>query len=169
VSRLIDNSVFRDQWAEEPYRYTLGRVWGPGPLVLWVLANPSTADALDDDPTCLRGMGFSRRWGFGGMVFVNLFAYRATDPGQLIAAARTGADVVGPHNDEVVRFLAFNLRFVVCAWGDCLRGREKNRVAEVREVLRTVRAETRCLGLTAKGNPKHPLMLPYTTKLEEWS
>ncbi len=164
--------VFKDALIDGPnaeYRYTLTRVWGPGPLLLWILANPSTADAHDDDNTCKRGIGFSRRWGFGGMVFTNLFAWRSTDPNQLIAAARTGADVVGPRNDEVIRYLAFNLRFVMCAWGDCLRGREKTRVAEVRELLRQLGIVPKHLGLTVKGNPSHPLMLPYTTKPESWT
>ena len=59
------------------YRYTLERRWSAGPLLLWVLLNPSTANAQVDDPTNRRGIGFSIKWGYAGCVFVNLFAVRS--------------------------------------------------------------------------------------------
>ena len=62
------------------YRYWLTRTWNPRRATLcWVLLNPSTADADRDDPTIRRCQGFARSWGYGGIVVVNLFAYRATD------------------------------------------------------------------------------------------
>ena len=36
------------------FRYRLGRRWGEGPTVAFVLLNPSTADQLRDDPTVRR-------------------------------------------------------------------------------------------------------------------
>lgn len=178
--RGISDGVFRDAWktqhvtgpAAEPmdFRYTLVRQWGPGPLVLWVLANPSDADAQQDDPTCVRGMGFSRRWGFGGMMFVNMAAFCATHPRELKVALAMGYDVVGPHNDDVIRYLAFHLRFVVCAWGDCLGAWGEN-VARPRvlTLLRSVPGvELKCLGRTERFNPCHPLMLPYARQLESY-
>lgn len=175
----ISDGIFRDAWlaGEQPaprrwdYRYTLVRVWGPGPLVLWILANPSTADAEEDDQTVTKGMGFSRRWGFGGMVFANVGAWRATKPENFLAAQHDGLDVVGPANDDVLKYLAFNLRFVVCAWGDCLgRWCEDVRRPQVMGLLRSAPGvELKCLGRTSRFNPKHPLMLSYHTKLESYS
>lgn len=165
-------AVFRDAWLDGPdncYRYTLTRVWGPGPLVLWVLANPSTADAHDDDQTSIKARGFSRRWGFGGYVFTNLGAWRATDPKQFEAARKTGADVIGPKNDEVIKYLTYNLRFVVCAWGDCLGQWGQQRGQHVRQHVLAPLGVVPChLGLTQAGNPRHPLTLPYVTQLEQW-
>src|SRR5262245_13227298 len=95
------------------YRYALTRTWGdPKKVVCWVMLNPSTADADQDDPTIRRCLGFSRAWGAGGLVVVNLFALRATDPDQL----RIAADPVGPDNDSHLSTAAFG-RLVVAAWG----------------------------------------------------
>jgi hypothetical protein len=64
------------------YRYRLTKTWDRSqPQVTWVMLNPSTATADTDDPTIRRVVGFSRRWGFGSAVVVNLFALRATQPG----------------------------------------------------------------------------------------
>ena len=81
------------------YRYTLTRVWSlERGLVLFVGLNPSTADAERDDPTVRRCVGYARRWGFGGVLVANLFAYRATDPRDLLAVSYP----IGPRNDEVI-------------------------------------------------------------------
>ncbi len=79
------------------YRYALWREWdASAPRLGFVLLNPSTADAENDDPTLRRCMGFARAWGYGSLQIVNLFAYRATVPDAL----RWVADAVGPENDR---------------------------------------------------------------------
>ena len=65
---------------DKKYRYELRRIWKPkSQLVCWVMLNPSIADANFDDPTIRRCMGYTMRWGCGGIIVVNLFALRATD------------------------------------------------------------------------------------------
>lgn len=60
------------------YRCELRRWWRAGPPVAWLMLNPSTADGLHDDPTLRRIIGFTYRWGFGGLVVVNLYPFRAS-------------------------------------------------------------------------------------------
>src|SRR5262249_33972176 len=109
---------------------------------------PSTADAARDDPTIRRCIGLARRWGHGGIVVVNLFAWRATDPAELARAA----DPVGPANDQALRRRARGLR-LIAAWG--CPGSLLGRADAVLRLLRGRRLE--CLGGTAAGQPRHPL------------
>lgn len=45
-----DEGAWAELSADRSYRYELGRRWGEGPLLPWIMLNPSTADALKDDP-----------------------------------------------------------------------------------------------------------------------
>ena len=47
------------------YRYSLTREWAEGPRLLFVMLNPSTADAEADDPTIRKCIGYAQREGFG--------------------------------------------------------------------------------------------------------
>jgi hypothetical protein len=81
------------------YRYTLTRVWDPVlPMTTFVLHNPSTADATQLDPTLRRCVGFAKREGYGGMVILNLYAFRAKD----LKVMKAATDPVGPDNDRVL-------------------------------------------------------------------
>src|SRR6185369_17379869 len=78
------------------YRYSLRREWiGGAGTVCFIMLNPSTADASVDDPTIRRCIGFAQRWGYQILEVVNLYAYRATRPRDMFAAA----DPVGPENE----------------------------------------------------------------------
>lgn len=131
------------------YRYKLTRTWDPGaePLV-FILLNPSTADASQDDPTIRRCMGFAKRWGFGSIVVVNLYAYRATKPRDMLAVD----DPIGPDNDRIIAE-AVEGNTVVAAWGTNAR---PERVAEVLQLIPRT-AELLALEITKDGHPRHPL------------
>lgn len=141
---------------ELPYRYRLWRDWRPhGPRVLWVMLNPSTADGTEDDPTIRRCIGFSKSWGYAGLVVVNLFALRATDPDDLAVHE----DPIGPRNDEAIRAAAKESPLIMVAWGSFagLRRRDER----VLEILRQEAGDDLCcLGLTTAGYPRHPLYVP---------
>jgi len=127
------------------YRYRLWRRWDQTrPVVVFVLLNPSTADARHDDPTIRRCLGFARRWGYGGIEVVNLFAYRASDPRVL----RTVRDPVGRANRHQVRAALARAELVVLGWGASTEG---DRMFKVSHAY--------CLGLTSAGQPRHPLYL----------
>lgn len=155
------------------YRYSLIRRWGEadGPHALFIMLNPSTADAEQDDPTIRRCIGFAKAWGMHGLCVVNLFAHRATNPKDLEAS--TG-DVVGPGNDRWIVASAQAATFsggpVVVAWGASLPGDLGRPVAfGVVRMLRHHGIEMQCLGRTKLGYPRHPLYVKGDTELEPFA
>lgn len=160
----------------EQYRYLLWRTWDEHKRVLiFVMLNPSTADGRIDDPTIRKCIGFAKRNGYGGIEVVNLFAYRATYPADLAAAWRHNTcKAVGLDNDQyLIDRIGKSGKDVCLAWGGHGE-RYPERVAQVMKIVlryRTGDHTTRdcapqCLGRTSSGQPRHPLMLAYTTKLE---
>lgn len=137
------------------YRYELTRRWDEPfsgrPNLGWVMLNPSTADAEKDDPTIRRVIRFSRVLGFGGCTVVNLYALRATDPRELMAAD----DPVGPMNDLIAGFWIRHLSLVIAAWGAHKLARDRE--AWFFKQVRQAGTEVRCLGVTKNGYPRHPL------------
>lgn len=82
---MRSRAVFSDDRA---YRYLLTRDWGEGPRATFVLLNPSTADEFVNDPTISKCIRFAKRWGLGGLNFVNVYALRSTDPKGLLGRPR---------------------------------------------------------------------------------
>jgi hypothetical protein len=127
------------------------------------MLNPSTADALEDDPTIRRCIGFAKREGCGSLRVLNLFAYRSTDPNELLHVD----DPVGPYNDAMLKGQIPWGAPLVLAWGAVrFRDRIKQVLSFVRESYapfrcrRTLCPGPHCLGLTKQGQPRHPLYLP---------
>ena len=142
------------------YRYRLDRVWDTEKAqVLFVMLNPSTADATVDDRTICRCMEFARAWGYGGLVVGNLFAFRATNPQQL----KNVDDPVGPENDATLSLLRDSSNLTICAWG--IHGSYLRRDHAVYALLTAGGSPPiHCLGTTNGGHPKHPLYLRATTQ-----
>jgi hypothetical protein len=149
------------------YRYALTRTWKPRePEALFVMLNPSIADGLRDDPTIRKCIGFAQRWALGGIRVVNLFAYRATDPRELRLAQKRGEDVEGPLNTEHLLAHAIDANRVIVAWG----AHANFYPQAVRSTLAALgRKPLWSLGVTDGGQPRHPLMLPYSTALQPFS
>ncbi len=148
------------------YRYTLTKRWSDGPLIAWVALNPSTADEVQDDPTIRRMSGFAKQWNYGGLVVLNIFAYRATDPREMKAQS----DPVGAGNLSagMVCDIAQNgVELFVACWG--AHGSHLDRAAAVCRVFDSLQIPLHCLGTTKDGNPKHPLYLSRMTKLERFT
>lgn len=136
------------------YRYRLERRWADGPALTFVMLNPSTADASVDDPTIRRCIGFAKRENCGGLVVVNLYALRATDPDEMMKAH----DRVGPENERwtmsAMLEAAAHRSPVVAAWGTRGNGVFFTGMAKSRGV------KPMCLGTTKAGYPRHPLYVP---------
>ncbi len=160
------------------YRYTLHREWAPAIFgdsmksMAFVMLNPSTATADRDDPTIRRCIGFARRERAHRLVVLNLYAWRATKPRDLLLAADpTG----GEANDRAIAIEASRATLIICAWGawrpssESWRAAHDGRVRAVRDLIaNTAGREMFCLGTTANGHPLHPLYLPADASLVRW-
>lgn len=147
------------------YRYSLLRDWSPEDTMLFIMLNPSTADADLDDPTIRRCIGFAQREGCGALEVVNLFAFRATDPADMKAAE----DPVGPNNDQTIRealHASEAPKHVVCGWG--VHGSFMDRDKAVYELVWNMGYQPMALGVTKDGHPRHPLYLKNDAPLVPW-
>jgi hypothetical protein len=144
------------------FRYWLLRRWGDGPLLLFVMLNPSTADAKLDDATIRRCATFAFVHGFAGFYVVNLYAYRATKPADLKRAGY----LVGPENDAHFQRLMKQCQDVCVGWGANAAGLERPRV--VLKMLRDAGIKPKALAVTRGGHPQHPLMLHSDARLQEF-
>ena len=144
------------------YRYLLTREFGGGSTCLFIMLNPSTADADHDDPTVRRCIGFAKREGFGRLEVVNLYAFRSASPSTLFAAP----DPVGPDNIFEIREALDRADMVIVAWGNNANaGVNPGNVSEVMALLERSGKPVKCFGLTMQGQPGHPLYLRSDTGL----
>ncbi len=148
------------------YRYRLARSWNPvKPTVTFLMCNPSTADALVDDATIRKCIGFAVRWGFGSFEVTNLFALRSRDPQALI----DHSSPAGPDYMKHLYDALYRSTLLVAAWGceatlkkkPLLAARPGAVIASIRSLCPDLPID--CLGHSKTGNPYHPLMLGYDT------
>lgn len=147
------------------WRMALWRQWDSRlPLLSIVMLNPSTADAREDDYTIVRLIDFAIRGGYGSFLVTNLFAYRATDPLDLLLR---GFDrCIGPQNDDWIR-AACTGRDVLAAWGAV--GQCGGRPDKVWRIIKPVAARVLSLGTNKDGSPPHPSRLSKSVKMQPWS
>ncbi|MCK5785678.1 MAG: DUF1643 domain-containing protein [Candidatus Sabulitectum sp.] len=132
------------------HRYSLWRIWDKDKAyAAFVGLNPSTADEQRNDPTVRRCINYAKDWGYGGLVMLNIFAYRSTDPGNLY----TATDPVGPENDCYIQSASSKAGITIAAWGN--HGEFLSRGGTVIDLL----TSPHCLKLTKAGCPGHPLYL----------
>ena len=137
------------------YRYELRRVWDDSkPWVLFICLNPSTADHEQEDNTSRVCINYAKRWGYGGLVIANLFAYRSTAPSML----RQVDDPIGKENDAHLKRLSQEATDTVCAWSD--HGGYMDRDLAVLPLLKA----PKCLAKLKSGRPGHPLYKPKDLK-----
>jgi len=145
------------------WRTLLWRRWDQArPVANFLMLNPSTADERVLDPTCSRARDYAQRWGYGALLVTNVFAWRATDPGEMKAAE----DPVGSGNDAAILRAAKNAQLVVCAWGNHALHLERS--GTVQRLLRGAGIALHVLRLNAGGEPAHPLYLPGRLRPRPW-
>lgn len=133
------------------YRYDLWRRWTEAPydICMFVGLNPSTADEREDDPTIRKCVTYAKRWGYGALCMANLFAVRATQPKDMMAAK----DPIGPENDRKLEALSRCAGIIIAAWGN--DGKWMSRDKQVMAILPGLH----CLKQNNDGSPAHPLYL----------
>lgn len=143
------------------YRYLLRRAWDHDkPRCLYVMLNPSRADAEVDDATIRSCTRLAKGFGYGSFEVVNLYGLRATDPSELAKAD----DPIGPRNADVGDAAINRCDIVICAWGALLGHRV--RAHNMKAWVRGWKPAAYCLGVTKSGAPKHPLYIKSGTPLE---
>jgi hypothetical protein len=145
------------------YRYVLWRCWDTSlPRVMFVMLNPSTADAIDDDPTIRRCVGFARSWGMGSVWVCNLYPWRATNPRDLPSGPEVHGEVASGLyvNDIFIKDTATRSTKIIVAWGTKI-GPCETQPKHVMDLLEFRQVET--LGLSKTGQPLHPLFRPGDT------
>lgn len=157
------------------YRYELGEFWSEsGAFDAHCLCNPSSAVFEPRkkpvyDHTTRKLIGFARHYERSGWLVVNPYAFRSRDPKALLSAA----DPCGPENRSFVsRWMqaahASGGRMIV-GWGGALPKTLRDDARDlVSMVSRDVGCELWCYGLTADGQPTHPLTLSYRTPLQRF-
>lgn len=159
VNSYASGAVFSSNRA---YRYVLWRMWRSiGDYAAFIGLNPSKADEVDNDPTVKRCIAFAKAWGLSGIFMLNIFAFKATDPDEMMATASP----IGRKNDEMLLRYCRKSKIIVACWGT--HGAYRNRGDDVAK--RVLKGQTiYCLGTTKNGFPKHPLYLAKTAGLEPY-
>ena len=145
------------------WRYVLWRVWDWDlRLLLSISLNPSTACERFNDKTVAKMIRYAKLWGFGGLIKLNVYGWRAKSPKDM---KKQGVAAIGDLNDfwiqEVWKVFGPDGRdqigLSVGSWGnhDFL-----NRGPIIREYIPNLHY----LKLNENGSPTHPLYLPMSTK-----
>jgi len=146
------------------YRYLLWRVFDERlPVLIVMMLNPSKATHSEGDRTVDGLVRRARRMGYGTVVVMNCFAYRATEPSEM----RKAVDPIGPENDEILRRILSQEGDLLCAWG--VNATHMEREKDVKWAISTGKATPHYLRLCAGGAPEHPLYVPLAIGLTRWS
>lgn len=146
------------------YRYSLHRVWDENlPNILFIMLNPSKADAELDDPTILRCIQIAKKNGFGSMSVGNVYAYRTTYPDEL--EEMSTEECLGPDNTSYLSRLLGKSDKVIVGWGNSGYGANQRMAS----LLKDNGIYPVCLKINKDGTPKHPLYCRVDSQLIPWS
>lgn len=152
----------------DKYRWWLGRKWNETkPEVCWVMLNPSTADATEDDATIRKLIGFAKLWGAGSIIVRNLFPFRSRYPNALHALEKNYRSGGYRGDAELMAAAIHPMLFV--GWG---ANETYGRVGEFLQIIKRTRPDyldpPKCLSTLNNGSPGHPLFIPYATPPQVW-
>ena len=152
------------------YRWILKRelIKGKKDLV-FIGLNPSKANSVNNDRTLTRIINFSVRWNYKNIYVINLFGLISRSPSQLLK----NKDPIGENNNLItIKALEFWRKNINCdlwlGWGDKgeLNKRDRKVLKLIKNLSNLKSTKTNysksllSLGLSKKGNPRHPLYMP---------
>lgn len=149
-------------------RISLERIWNHVDpekmrrICVFVLLNPSTADAMKNDPTASRCIAFAKYWGYDGMRIVNLVSYRATQPADMYVWFKQQNELT------LTRHLIWafegctkkDVAKVVLGYGSIPAFMRQHAYEVVSAIA--VKKNVYDIALNKDGTPKHPLYLKGT-------
>lgn len=141
------------------YRYVLWRKLNSntqgdhGRTCLFVMLNPSTADATYNDRTVIRCMGYAIDWHYDRLEIVNVYAYRATDPSELPALM---SERHGELYKKYFEYSVKNADLVICGWGNKI---PRDESMDILNYIKSLGKTPMCLKQNENGSPRHPLYL----------
>ncbi len=145
--------------------------------VVFIGLNPSKADSSNNDRTLVRIINFCSRWNYKNIYIINLFGLISKSPIQLSKIN----DPIGKNNDLItLKLLEFWRKDSNCdlwlGWGD--KGQLKGRDGKVLKLIKNFSnfkskennysKRVLSLGLSKKGNPRHPLYMPNQSFLRQF-
>ena len=152
------------------YRWILKRELLSGKkTVVFIGLNPSKANLSNNDRTLVRIINFCSRWNYKKIYVINLFGLISKSPFQLSKSK----DPIGGNNDLItLTTLQFWRKNINCdlwlGWGD--KGKLYKRDLEVLKLIKSLSnlksndnnhfKRVLTLGISKKGNPRHPLYMP---------
>ena len=139
------------------WRYELRRIWDDNlPLLVICMLNPSRADATINDPTVLNLIHFARLWGYGGILIVNLFAFRSSSPDEMMKADHSFGPQNAQHLADAMEYARDHGGKLLVAWGN---GGDHEDRAEwfCSRAMGAYGLTLICLGTTRSWKPKHPM------------
>ena len=165
VTNSINGSAIFDESRQYRYHLTRSRIatrHRSQKKLIFIMLNPSSADAEHDDPTLKACTQFAQGWGYSQLHIVNLFAYRTAQP----AALTQISDPIGPENDHYLIHTATVADRIILAWGNW--GLWLNRAQTVINLLGPYRHKLYYLKRNKTQQPCHPLYIRRTTQPQPW-
>ncbi len=152
------------------YRWILKRELSSGKkTIIFIGLNPSKANSYYEDRTLRRIINFCSRWNYKNIYVINLFGLISNSPSQLSRKK----DPIGGNNDLItLKALEFWWENINCdlwlGWGD--KGKLYRRDSFVLGLIKNLSnlelnennhsRRILTLGISKKGNPRHPLYMP---------
>ena len=134
-------------------------MFGQGNAVFLML-NPSTADATHDDPTIRRCKGFAKREGCETLSVVNLCPFRSSHPDLALNHHETPDWAIQANIDYIVAE-CHSAKVVIAAYGS-----HKLAQKSMTPLVQSLMPYVKSLGFTKDGAPRHPLYVKADTPLE---
>jgi hypothetical protein len=160
---FFDTSLIkRDATFVGDYRIKLSRDWDEGSRALVIGCNPSTANALNDDPTSRWWNAWFKQAGFGGYDAANLYPFCTSSPTECRAIVEDNSSetkrALHEINMPALVEMSRSAKSVFVCWGAIAW--DAAWVAMVSgEIMKARHREPTlwCWGTTQSGAPKHPL------------